>query len=110
MKFDYRLRQSEEGWRIIDVTLDGKVSEITMRRADYGSVIKREGFPRLVDSIEKNTDPPVPAADAKATLAAAIAGRTSIQTGTPVAIENSTNEPSPEGMTEDEIPVSRSST
>jgi len=53
VKFDYRLRQSEEGWRIIDVTLDGKVSEITMRRADYGSVIKREGFPKLVEAIEK---------------------------------------------------------
>jgi predicted dehydrogenase len=64
----------------------------------------------FVDSIVKNTDPPVSAADAKATLAAAIAGRTSIQTGAPVEIENSTNEPSPEGMTENEIPVSRSST
>jgi predicted dehydrogenase len=64
----------------------------------------------FIDSIVDNTDPPVPAADAKATLAAAIAGRTSVQTGAPVAIENSTNELSSEGMTENEIPVSRSST
>ena len=63
----------------------------------------------FVDSIVKKTNPPVPAADAKATLAVAIAGRTSIQTGAPVAIEHSTNEPSIEGMTEDEKPVSRSS-
>jgi ABC-type sulfate transport system permease component len=64
----------------------------------------------FVDSIVKNIDPAVSAADAKATLAAAIAGRTSIQTGAPVVIENPTNEPSSEGMTENEIPVSRSST
>jgi predicted dehydrogenase len=64
----------------------------------------------FVDSIVKNIDPAVSAADAKATLAAAIAGRTSIQTGAPVAIENSTIEPSQEGMTENEIPASRSST
>lgn len=53
VKFDYRLRESSAGWRIIDVTLDGKVSEITMRRADYRSVIKREGFPKLVEALEE---------------------------------------------------------
>jgi scyllo-inositol 2-dehydrogenase (NAD+) len=64
----------------------------------------------FVDCVANNTEPPVRTADARATLAVAIAGRTSIQNGTPVAIENSTNEPSPEGMTENETPVSRSST
>ena len=53
VKFDYRLRQLGTRWRIIDVTLDGKVSEITMRRAEYGSVIKRKGFPELVEALEK---------------------------------------------------------
>jgi phospholipid transport system substrate-binding protein len=64
VKFDYRLRQSGESWRIIDVTLDGKVSEITMRRADYRSVIERKGFPTLVDKLEKKlaklADEPAP--------------------------------------------------
>jgi phospholipid transport system substrate-binding protein len=52
VRFDYRLRKSGSGWRIIDVTLDGKVSEITMRRADYGAVIEREGYASLVRAIE----------------------------------------------------------
>lgn len=53
VRFDYRLRKTGDAWRVIDVTLDGKVSEITMRRADYGSVLDREGFPKLVEAIEK---------------------------------------------------------
>lgn len=53
VKFDYRLRKSNSGWRIIDVTLDGKVSEMTLRRADYTSVIARDGFTKLVEAIEK---------------------------------------------------------
>jgi len=54
--FDYRLRDTASGWRIIDVQLDGKVSEITLRRADYRSAIKRKGFPQLVGDIEKKIE------------------------------------------------------
>lgn len=53
VRFDYRLRQVNAEWRIIDVTLDGKISQITLRRSEYGSVIKREGFPKLVEALEK---------------------------------------------------------
>jgi phospholipid transport system substrate-binding protein len=53
VRFDYRLRKGKAGWRVIDVTLDGKVSEITMRRAEYVSVIERDGFPKLVEKLEK---------------------------------------------------------
>jgi len=53
VRFDYRLRTVEGRWRIIDITLDGKVSEITLRRADYGAVIEREGFEKLVMALQK---------------------------------------------------------
>jgi phospholipid transport system substrate-binding protein len=53
VKFDYRLRQIEREWLIIDITLDGMISEITMRRADYSSVIERKGFQHLVKALEK---------------------------------------------------------
>ena len=56
VKFDYRLRKAGDDWKIIDITLDGKVSEITMRRADYSAVISRKGFPELVDAIEKKIE------------------------------------------------------
>lgn len=43
----YRLHRPEGGWRIIDVHLKGTVSELALRRADYTSVLQREGFPAL---------------------------------------------------------------
>ncbi len=55
-KFDYRLRKGESGWRIIDVQLDGKISELTLRRADWRSVIKREGFPQLIVELEQKIE------------------------------------------------------
>ena len=53
VELNYRLRPGPEGWRIIDVFLQGTVSELAMRRAEYTSVIKREGFPRLVEALEE---------------------------------------------------------
>jgi predicted dehydrogenase len=62
----------------------------------------------FVDCIVNDTEPPVQASDARATLAVAIAGRQSIQTGTPVAIENTTTEPPEGGLIENETTVPRS--
>ena len=56
VQFDYRLRNAGGHWRIIDIQLDGKISELTFRRAQYRSVIRREGFPRLVESLEEKID------------------------------------------------------
>lgn len=56
VKFDYRLRMVGEDWRIIDVQLDGKISEMTLRRADYRSVIKRKGYPQLVEALEEKVE------------------------------------------------------
>ncbi len=56
VQFDYRLRQTKGGWRIIDVQLDGKVSEITLRRADYRSVIQQKGHAHLVRSLEERIE------------------------------------------------------
>jgi len=56
VRFDYRLRKTRDGWRIIDVQLDGMISELTLRRSQYRSVIKREGFPRLVEIIESKIE------------------------------------------------------
>lgn len=50
---NYRLRETPEGWRIIDVYLNGTVSELALRRSEYSSLIKRDGFQSLVDSVDK---------------------------------------------------------
>jgi len=56
VKFDYRLRWAGDRWRIIDVHLDGRISEITLRRAQFRSLIEREGFPELVRTVEERIE------------------------------------------------------
>ena len=50
---NYRLRETPAGWRIIDVYLNGTVSELALRRSEYSSLIKRDGFQSLVDSVDR---------------------------------------------------------
>lgn len=40
---NYRLRPSGGGWRIIDVYLDGAVSQLAMRRGEFAGVLTRGG-------------------------------------------------------------------
>lgn len=50
---DYRLRPTQAGFRVIDVYLSGTVSELALRRAEYTSVLERDGFEALVSALEK---------------------------------------------------------
>ncbi len=56
IQLDYRLRKSEAGWQIIDVFLNGTVSELALRRSEYSAVIKREGFDALIAAIDEKID------------------------------------------------------
>lgn len=50
---DYVLRSGDEGvWRIVDVYLESKYSELAMKRAEYTSVLRRHGFDDLMRRIE----------------------------------------------------------
>lgn len=53
VEINYRLRETGQGWRIIDVLLRGTVSELALRRSEYSSVIERDGFESLVESLEQ---------------------------------------------------------
>lgn len=46
--FDYRMSNRQGGWRIIDIYLDGTVSELATRRSEFGSVLKTGGASGLV--------------------------------------------------------------
>jgi phospholipid transport system substrate-binding protein len=52
VQLNYRLMQRGGEWRVIDVYLNGTVSELALRRSEYSSALKREGFEELVASIE----------------------------------------------------------
>ena len=44
--------ENPDGWKIIDVYMDGTVSELSLRRAEFSSVAKREGFNSLIQTLE----------------------------------------------------------
>jgi len=53
VELNYRMRQVGEDWKIIDVYLDGTVSELALRRSEFASVVKRDGFDGLIDALDK---------------------------------------------------------
>jgi phospholipid transport system substrate-binding protein len=52
VQLTYRLRKGDDGWKIVDVYNKGTVSELALRRSDYSSVLKREGFDKLVETVD----------------------------------------------------------
>ena len=53
----YRLRpDKQKGWKIIDVLLNGTVSELALRRSEYSSLIQREGFAALMTALNQRID------------------------------------------------------
>ncbi len=48
VRLNYVLRQFSGAWRIIDVQLGATVSELALRRSEYGSVISRDGVDALI--------------------------------------------------------------
>lgn len=53
VQLDYRLHAGqEEGWRIIDVFMNGTVSELALRRSEYSAVLDRDGFDGLITALD----------------------------------------------------------
>ena len=52
VSLNYRLLERKGEWKIIDVYLNGTVSELALRRSEYSSALKRDGFEQLIASIE----------------------------------------------------------
>lgn len=48
----YRMKEREGRWRVMDVFLNGTVSELALRRSEYGSVIKTDGLDALIERLE----------------------------------------------------------
>jgi phospholipid transport system substrate-binding protein len=49
----YRMRRTDDGWKIIDVYLHGVVSELAIRRDEFSSFYKREGIEALIASVNQ---------------------------------------------------------
>jgi phospholipid transport system substrate-binding protein len=53
VELNYRLRETDAGWKIIDVYMNGTVSELSLRRSEYSSTLKRKGFESLVAAVDE---------------------------------------------------------
>jgi phospholipid transport system substrate-binding protein len=50
---NYVLREFPDGWRIIDVLLESKFSELARQRSEFAAVLRAGGPPDLVTSLER---------------------------------------------------------
>ena len=49
---NYLMHQDDKGnWRIVDVLLDGSISELATRRSEFSSIANHDGIPALVNSL-----------------------------------------------------------
>lgn len=53
---DYRLRPGPDGWRVIDVFMNGTVSELALRRSEYSAVLDRAGFDGLIGALDQKIE------------------------------------------------------
>ena len=54
VRLDYLVHQRDGAWRIINVVAQG-VSDLALKRAEYGAVIQREGFDALLHKLRAQT-------------------------------------------------------
>lgn len=53
IKLDYLLRPSEKSWRIIDIFVKGRISELSTKRSEYSTALKRRGYDGLIEILKK---------------------------------------------------------
>lgn len=52
VQLNYRMIERDGTWKVVDVFLNGTVSELALRRSEYSSALKRDGFEKLLSSVE----------------------------------------------------------
>ncbi len=56
VSLNYLMREDDKGaWRVVDVFLNGTISELATRRAEFGAIVRRDGFTALVNSLGDKT-------------------------------------------------------
>ncbi len=53
---NYLMRKTGSQWKIVDVYLDGTISELASRRAEFTSILKTGGADALIASLKKQGD------------------------------------------------------
>ena len=53
---NYLLRETPQGWKIVDVYLDGTISELARRRDEFASIIRSQGVDGLIALLKKKNE------------------------------------------------------
>ena len=53
IKLNYLLRETKDGWRVIDIFLKGTISELATKRSEYSSTLGNQGFDGLMSIFEQ---------------------------------------------------------
>lgn len=53
---NYRLRAFKSGWRIVDVMLDGNISQLVKRKGEYASILRDGGVTGLTEVLNAKTE------------------------------------------------------
>jgi phospholipid transport system substrate-binding protein len=56
VQLSYLMRNTGNGWKIIDVYLNGTISELASRRAEFGAILRSGGANALVSALTKQGD------------------------------------------------------
>ena len=52
----YRLHSADGNWRVIDVYLDGSISQLAIRRSEFSSVLNQQGVNGLIETLNQKAD------------------------------------------------------
>ena len=53
---NYLMRQNQGAWQILDVYLDGTISQVAVQRSEFSSILRREGVDGLVMALNRKVD------------------------------------------------------
>ncbi len=56
VELNYLLRETPQGWKIVDVYLDGTISELARRRDEFASIIRSQGVNGLIALLKKKNE------------------------------------------------------
>lgn len=55
IRFNYLLHSTADGWRIVDIYLEGTISQLAIRRSEFTSVLAQSGPDGLANLLEQKT-------------------------------------------------------
>lgn len=53
---DYRVRETADGWQIVDIVANSTVSEVALRRAEFVGIIRAKGYAGIVAALEQKLE------------------------------------------------------